>query len=251
MIAAKDVYTILHYRDQRDFVQAGGRVIALVELGWTRREVAKSLGVSPVSLRNWANAAKNAGVHAIFDDLSSPRSPKKPTNYALVHAQREFSPEQRQLIRDLHSSTKGTRAWKDYKNLLTYLVSIRYRITHIGKTLNDTSATHVKSLLTDSTDSPFIEDFHARPLDLPHTDKNFILYAKEGKRNYELYRLLPRDQILFTPSQVSALSPPIPDPVPFPDNPSSVIIDTDTPYLVPHEKAISLLGITNTEKESD
>lgn len=278
----KDTLLIKSFTENRDYVNAGARVIALTELGWTRKEIAHSLQVTPVTLRSWANAAKSTNTHAIFDNLTSKNQilsrTQNYTNHTQVTSHRRFHPKQSTLLRDLHTSTKRTRSWSHYKNLLTYLLYLRYPISQISQTLQ-TSNSHITSLTIpdpSSQDIDFTSDlilqFHQASKD-PLTSKSraHLIQTSPDPTQYHiitfpssppsqtkrltLTKLLPAPHttILFTSQQFSLLSPHL-DLQMFPqlplDQSSGDIIELDTPYIISHQRAVQELGIINSYKNS-
>lgn len=276
----KDTLLIKSFTENRDYVNAGARVIALTELGWTRKEIAHSLQVTPVTLRSWANAAKNTNTHAIFDNLTSKNQilsrTTNYTNHTQVTSHRRFHPKQTALLKDLHTSTKRTRSWSHYKNLLTYLLYLRYPISQISQTLQ-TSNSHITSLTIPNPSpqdidfsSPLIQDFHAHSLD-PLTSKSRAHLIQTSPTQYHiitfpssppsqtkrltLTKLLPAPHttILYTSQQFSLLSPSLNLEM-FPQlpiqDPSGDIIELDTPYIISHQRAVQELGIINSFKNT-
>ena len=276
----KDTLLIKSFTENRDYVNAGARVIALTELGWTRKEIAHSLQVTPVTLRSWANAAKNTNTHAIFDNLTSKNQilsrTTNYTNHTQVTSHRRFHPKQTTLLRDLHTSTKRTRSWSHYKNLLTYLLYLRYPISQISQTLQ-TSNSHITSLTIPNPSpqdidfsSPLIQDFHSHSLD-PLTSKSRAHLIQTSPTQYHiitfpssppsqtkrltLTKLLPAPHttILYTSQQFSLLSPSLNLEM-FPQlpiqDPSGDIIELDTPYIISHQRAVQELGIINSFKNT-
>lgn len=276
----KDTLLIKSFTENRDYVNAGARVIALTELGWTRKEIAHSLQVTPVTLRSWANAAKNTNTHAIFDNLTSKNQilsrTTNYTNHTQVTSHRRFHPKQTALLKDLHTSTKRTRSWSHYKNLLTYLLYLRYPISQISQTLQ-TSNSHITSLTIPNPSpqdidfsSPLIQDFHQASLD-PLTSKSRAHLIQTSPTQYHiitfpssppsqtkrltLTKLLPAPHttILYTSQQFSLLSPSLNLEM-FPQlpiqDPSGDIIELDTPYIISHQRAVQELGIINSFKNT-
>lgn len=276
----KDTLLIKSFTENRDYVNAGARVIALTELGWTRKEIAHSLQVTPVTLRSWANAAKNTNTHAIFDNLTSKNQilsrTTNYTNHTQVTSHRRFHPQQTKLLKDLHTSTKRTRSWSHYKNLLTYLLYLRYPISQISQTLQ-TSNSHITSLTIPNPSpqdidfsSPLIQDFHSHSLD-PLTSQSRAHLIQTSPTQYHiitfpssppsqtkrltLTKLLPSPHttILYTSQQFSLLSPSLNLEM-FPQlpiqDPSGDIIELDTPYIISHQRAVQELGIINSFKNT-
>lgn len=247
----KDIAIIKRLQEKQDFVTAGAKVIALTEMGWQRKEVAESLSVSPMTLRNWANAAKATGVHADFSDLT-PKSKamcnlKNFKNHIQVRASRKFTGKQEKLLYTLHSSTKSTRQWREFKGLLTYLTSLRYPVTHIAKAL-DTSNSHVQTLLT-SPESTFIEEFHSLSFQ-PESTENLLIVTKTDSTALQLTKLRPLNTVLFTSELLESLHPPLETtPLSFPNDGPRAIMENNVPYLINQAEAIRYLGIMNEKKE--
>lgn len=249
----KDVAVIKHLQEKRDFVSAGAKVIALTELGWKRTEIATSLSVAPMTLRNWANAAKATGVHADFTGLTpKSRIMSKLSNYSnhvKVRATRKLSPQQADYLLHLHSTTKSTRHWREFKGLLTYLLSIKYPVSQLSKALN-TSNSHIQTLLT-TPESTFITEFHTHSFQpiIPDTPKHFIVHQSE-QPHLHLTMLRPTTTLLFTEELLQELHPPLDlTPLSFPNDGPRAIMENNVPYLITQTDAVRYLGIMNEKKE--
>lgn len=248
----KDVAIIKHHQESRDFVSAGAKVIALTEMGWKRTEIAESLSVAPMTLRNWANAAKSTGVHADFTDLTPKNRVMERnsnyTNHGRSKATRKFSPQQIEFLQYSHSTSKSTRQWVHFKGLLTYLLSIKYPVSHISKALN-TSNSHIQTLLT-TPESNLISEFHSLSFQPTISSEKFFILHSSPQPYLLLTVLRPTQTALFTPESLTDLHPEISTtPFPVPEAGQRVIMEDDMPYSITHHDAVRFLGIMNEKKE--
>src|SRR5205823_1303293 len=107
------------------------RALCLRELGWSRRDIAEALGVSPVSVSRWFARFREGGFDALRSRPSGGRPPK------LSHAQKRLIPEFLWHGAEAYGFRGEVWTCARAAKVIEQEFGVRYHKDHVGRLLRE------------------------------------------------------------------------------------------------------------------